>query len=129
VLFSLNKAKSKMFGFFKTSSGYSLDDLSIPPNKPNPLADVEPEVEYLKLRLEVSTRLGWISWKETESSLYKLLETTFGAANCSVEFTDSLNRVLLDLEIPSQYFQRFKKALKGKSLPVEIGNLMFNVSQ
>jgi hypothetical protein len=110
-----------MFGIFKTGSGYSLDDLTVPPSKPNPLADLEPDVEYLKLRLDVSTRLGWIAWKETEASLYKLMEITFGASNCSVEFTDSLNRVLLDLEIPSQHFQRFKKAFKSKSLPVEIG--------
>jgi hypothetical protein len=110
-----------MFGLFGVGSRYNVEDLIAPKSKANPLADIEPDVEFMKLRLDISTRLGWITWKETEASLFRLLETCFGASSCSIELTDALNRIILTLEIPSEHFPRFKKAFKSRTLPLEIG--------
>lgn len=114
-----------MFAFFSSGTQKdSLDDL-IPTRAPALVADLaEPlaEADMTTFQFVAKSRLGWVAWKETEASLYRLFELAFDASYVELRLTDSLSEFAIEIEIPTAQAPRFSKLFRGKLLAAEIGN-------
>lgn len=75
------------------------------------------------LNFEITTKLGWIAWKDREASLYSLFERGFGATRCELKISDSLDHFAMEIEIPADQYDKFNKSCKGKALGKEIDKL------
>lgn len=106
-----------MFSLFSTASSLQYEDL-IPPKA----SDLDPLTSDLTVvQIIARTKLGWISWKESESSLCRLFERLFDCGNCCIKFTDTLDTVIIELEVSMPQLKRLSRLYKTKALGTEIG--------
>ena len=117
--FDSYRYKSKhMFSFFNSTSSIQCEDL-VPP-KASDLDNLTSDLTVVQIIAR--TKLGWISWKERESSLCRLFERLFDCGNCCIKFTDTLETVIIELEVSMPQLKRLSRLYKSKALATEIGN-------
>ena len=72
-------------------------------------------------QLRVKSKLGWITWKDKEPSLFRLFETIFDAKEMELKFSNSLDEHVLYVEIPLNQVSRFNKFIYTKAFLSQIG--------
>lgn len=92
--------------------------------------EAEPGSDTTTMHFLITTKLGWIPWKEREASLFSLFERGFAATRCELKFSDMLNELAMEVEIPNTQIVRldlsqakFEKYFIGKALATEIDKL------
>ncbi|KAI8917346.1 hypothetical protein BC831DRAFT_485385 [Entophlyctis helioformis] len=82
-----------------------------------------PGADMTTMHFSITTRLGWIQWKETECSLYSIFERAFAASRCELKFSDSMDQMAMEVEIPNSQVDKFTKYFNRDILAAEIDKL------
>nr|KAJ3420991.1 hypothetical protein HK105_004762 [Polyrhizophydium stewartii] len=92
----------------------------------SPLSDAPeapPGAETTTMHFAITTKLGWIAWKEKEASLFSLFERAFGATRCELKFSDFLDQMAMEVEIPNTEIDKFTKYFTRDTLAAEIDKI------
>ncbi|KAL5031954.1 hypothetical protein BDV3_000208 [Batrachochytrium dendrobatidis] len=95
-------------------------------NQETPLTDAPDTAvgaETSTMHFAISTKLGWIAWKESEASLYSIMERAFGATRCELKLSDFLDQMAMEVEIPNEQIDKFTKYFNQDTLAAEIDKL------
>jgi hypothetical protein len=65
------------------------------------------DCELLAFQFTAKSNLGWISWKEREASLFRLLERIFNAQSCCMNFTNRYNEIIIEFSAPASQIERY----------------------
>ena len=99
-----------MFSNFLKSKSVDILDSATSPSADSPLTDAPeaaPGADTSTMHFSIKSKLGWVAWKEKESSLYRylysfsLLERAFSATRCELKISDMLNEFAMEVEIPN----------------------------
>jgi len=71
----------------------------------------------------IESKLGWITWKETEAELYYYFERSYKATRCIIKLTQEETLFGVELDLPLDVLPRFEKAFKGTSMPADIDRI------
>ncbi|KAJ3075220.1 hypothetical protein HDU99_001564 [Rhizoclosmatium hyalinum] len=69
------------------------------------------------------TKLGWMTWKDRESSLFALFERVFGCTRAELKFGEAMDTIGVDVEVPTAQVASLEKELRKKYLLAEIDKI------
>ena len=72
------------------------------------------DCELLAFQFTAKSNLGWISWKEREASLFRLLERIFNAQSCCMNFTNRYNEIIIEFSAPSSQIERYLETIYNR---------------
>ncbi|KAJ3031726.1 UNVERIFIED_CONTAM: hypothetical protein HDU68_000661 [Siphonaria sp. JEL0065] len=70
-----------------------------------------------------SSKLGWMTWKDREASLFGIFERAFGCVKAEIKFTDALDQFGVDFEVPNDQVASLEKELSKKFILAEIDKI------
>ncbi|ORY32473.1 hypothetical protein BCR33DRAFT_723492 [Rhizoclosmatium globosum] len=75
------------------------------------------------LHMAFHTKLGWMTWKDRESSLFALFERVFGCTRAELKFGEAMDTIGVDVEVPTAQVASLEKELRKKYLLAEIDKI------
>ncbi|KAJ3414188.1 DEAD H (Asp-Glu-Ala-Asp His) box helicase 11 [Chytridiales sp. JEL 0842] len=106
------------------SPSTSNEQLNSPLSEPlDAVEEADVGTDTTAVHILFQSKVGWMCWKDTESSLFALFEKAFAACKCSIKFSDALDQFGVEMEVPNSNVAKLEKDMKGRNILQEIDKL------